>query len=155
MAGSSGPESAVKVRVAVTFTSTGYDAPNPIWRFCCKPGFELAGSPVTFTAGVVGSATVTVKLRVVVAPALSLTVTTMVAVAGADGVPEKTPEEERLPPAGSPVAVNVKGGTPPAAASVPPYVTPTVAAGRLAGGNRPSGRGAGAGGRAGGRGAAP
>ena len=115
MAGSSGPASAANARVAVTFTSMGYGELNPICRFCCTPGLALAGSPVTFTAGALGSATVTVKLRLEVTSALSLTVTVMLDVPAVVGVPEKTPPVERLTPGGSPVAVHVKGGTPPLA----------------------------------------
>ena len=96
---------------------------------CCAPGFRFAGRPVTFTAGAVGSATVTLKLLVAVAPVLSRTVTVIVDVPGVEGVPEKAPLEERLTPAGSPLAVHVNGGTPPVALSEPVNGVPRVGVG--------------------------
>jgi hypothetical protein len=60
---------------------------------------------------------------------LSLTVTLTVNVPAAVGVPDKTPPEERLTPPGNPVAVQVNGGTPPPAESVPLNGDPKVGVG--------------------------
>lgn len=105
--GSSGPESAAKVRVRVTVTSTGYAVPIPMVTVDCVAGVEVVGRPVTFRVGAGGRATVNWKLWLAVVPALSFTVTETLADPGAVVVPVMAPPEEIERPAGNPVALKV------------------------------------------------
>jgi len=62
-------------------------------------------------------AMVRVKFPVVLLPAESVTVTIIVAVPAAVGVPLSTPVRDKLKPCGTPVAFQIYGGTPPVAAN--------------------------------------
>ena len=63
--------------------------------------------PPKFNGGVAGSAIVTAKFRVKLAPPPSFTVTTIVESPGTVGVPVMAPDAEMLRPVGNPVAENV------------------------------------------------
>src|SRR5579872_3847677 len=124
--GSSGPESATKVRVRVTVTSSGYGLVIPICSDDCVAGLVVAGKPVRVTGGVAGSATVKLIVTLAVAAALSFTVTTDATGPGVVGLPESWPPPEILTPAGRPEAEKVYGGVPPLAPNVPDTGAPTV-----------------------------
>src|SRR5947208_7367336 len=124
--GSSPPVSGVNVSVRVTMTSTGKIVPRAtVSRGCCS-GFEAAVMPAKFNGGVGGSAITMLNVLLALVPALSRTVTVKLDVPGAVGAPDIAPEDDIVRPLGSPLALQVNGGTPPLAANDAEYAVPTV-----------------------------